>query len=111
MAPRPHPERWIVLGLNGAFLSLSRAAPPPSEAIIQAAMALDQQQLVGWLVKLHGDFYRQRDDVQLAMIKLLSSKDGLYDMAVDAFHKRRKEMFKTLKANAAKPTAGPEASP
>lgn len=93
-----HPDRWVVMGLNGAFVTLSRSVPPLKHDCMQAAMGLDNAGLVGWLVQMHGDYYRSNGRVQLTMHRLLSAKDGLFDMAEDAFHKRRKELFKQLKA-------------
>jgi hypothetical protein len=92
------PDRWILLGLNGAFVTLSRAAPPTEADILHASQQLDQQGLIGWLVQLHGDFYNRNRRVQLTMLRLMSRKEGLFDMAEDAFHKRRKELFKRLAA-------------
>lgn len=94
------PDRWIVLGLNGAFVTLSRVAPPPKAECTQMAMRLDQQEMVGWLAQMHGDYYKRNGRVQLTCLQLLSSKEGLFDMAEDAFHKRRKDLFKRLKEKA-----------
>lgn len=93
-----YPDRWLAMGLNGAFVTLSRAQEPTREDLMTAAQQLDQQGLVGWLVQMHGDYYRSNGRVQLTMHRLLSKRDGLFDMAEDAFHKRRKDLFKRLAA-------------
>lgn len=54
---RAKERRWIVLGTDGRYVTLSRASDPSEEEVRRAEEALRAQGLVGWLAVMEGNPY------------------------------------------------------
>jgi hypothetical protein len=54
---RSRERRWIVLGINGRYVTLGRASDPSEKEVLQAEDALRVQGLAGWLAVMEGNPY------------------------------------------------------
>ena len=54
---RSRERRWIVLGIDGRFVTLGRASDPSEAEILAAEAALRDQGLAGWLAAMEGNPY------------------------------------------------------
>lgn len=89
MSARPE-RRWIVLGQDGRYVTLGRAAPPSAEKIAAADDALAQQGLAGWLATLDGDYWG-RGRVALAPVQIIGAAAVLdWRAAVTSFEDARR---------------------
>jgi hypothetical protein len=81
-------RRWIVLGEDGRFVSLSRATDPSEGEIARAEAALRAQGLAGWLAIMAGSPYATRTP-SLLMVRPLADPKGNFDAASEAFRAAR----------------------
>jgi hypothetical protein len=54
---RSKERRWIVLGIDGRFVTLGRASDPSEDEVVGAEEALRAQGLSGWLAIMEGNPY------------------------------------------------------
>ena len=82
-------RRWIVLGQDGRYVTLGRAAAPSAEEIAAASDALAQQGLAGWLATLDGDYWGC-GRVTLAPVQIIGAAATLdWSAAVAALEQAR----------------------
>jgi hypothetical protein len=81
-------RRWVVLGEDGRFVTLGRAADPSEEEIGQAEAALRDQGMAGWLAIMAGSPYASRTPT-LLMVRPLAQPKGTFDAAAEAFRTAR----------------------
>ena len=88
MAPSHH--RWIVLASDGRHTTIGRDTAPDDVEVAAAGAALARIGLIGWLVRLEGDYWSRRNPVVLIMIQPLAhAADADWPAAVAAFEAMR----------------------
>lgn len=82
--------RWIVLGADGRHVSLGRAEP--SEAEVKAASdALVAQWLSGWLARMQGEYYSQRNLTLEPLRTIGTTPEADWQAVLTAFHAIRRD--------------------
>jgi hypothetical protein len=77
-------RRWVVLGEDGRYGTLGRAADPSEEEIGRIEDSLRAQGLSGWLAIMSGSPYAHRPP-ELLMVRPLAAPRGTFNAAVEAF--------------------------
>ncbi len=84
------PTRWIVLATDGRHTTIGRDTAPDDAETAAASAALANLGLVGWLVRLEGDYWARRTPVALTMVQPLAhAADADWPAAVAAFEAMR----------------------
>ena len=84
------PTRWIVLATDGRHTTIGRDTAPDDADLAAASAALSNLGLVGWLVRLEGDYWARRTPVALTMVEPLAhAADADWPAAVTAFDAMR----------------------
>lgn len=81
-------HRWIVLGVDGRYVTLGRHTDPTPEEIAAAEAALRAAGQQGWLAVMRGRYY-SREAVELLMVRPLADPAEVWDAAVGAFETAR----------------------
>jgi hypothetical protein len=84
------PARWIVLASDGRHTTIGRDTAPDDVEVASASTALANLGLVGWLVRLEGDYWARQTPVALTMVQPLAhAADADWPAAVAAFEAMR----------------------
>ena len=84
------PTRWIVLATDGRHTTIGRDTAPDDAEVASASAALANLGLIGWLVRLEGDYWSRRKPVILTLIQPLAhAADADWPAAVAAFEAMR----------------------
>ena len=84
------PARWIVLANDGRHTTIGRDTAPEEADLAAAGAALASMGLLGWLVRLEGDYWSRRKPVALTMVQPLAhAAEADWPAAVAAFEAMR----------------------
>ncbi len=77
-----------MLGIDGRLVCLGRSEPSKAE-ITAASDALAAQGLSGWLVRMHGEYYKRRRVTLEPLQRISAEHDADWQAALAAFHAAR----------------------
>ena len=77
--------RWIVLGTDGRHVSLGRSEPSEAE-VMAASDTLAAHGLSGWLVRMHGEYYKRRRVTLEPLRRIAADHEADWQAALAAFH-------------------------
>ena len=77
-----------MLGIDGRLVCLGRSEPSKVE-ITAASDALAAQGLSGWLVRMHGEYYKRRRVTLEPLQRISAEHDADWQAALAAFHAAR----------------------
>ncbi len=82
-------RRWIVLGTDGRYVILGRHSDPTDEEVLAAERFLLSKGLSGWLAVMEGDYFAQRGQPGLLMVRTLAEPTSAFADAAAAFEAER----------------------
>jgi hypothetical protein len=88
MEPSNLEVRWIVLGTDGRYVTVSRHSEPPPDEIFVLESRLSAQGMAGWLTVMKGRYHESEKPV-LMMVRALCNPQSPFADAVAAFQSRR----------------------
>ena len=84
------PARWIVLANDGRHTTIGRDTAPEEADLAVVGVVLASKGLLGWLVRLEGDYWSRRKPVALTMVQPLAhAAEADWPAAVAAFEAMR----------------------
>ncbi len=95
-------RRWIVLGDDGAHVTLGRHSDPSEAEIVATTEKLQSIGRSGWLAILEGSYY-SHSPVSLLMVRQLVGSEATWELAVERFNARRRSATTFDKPTGPKP--------
>jgi len=92
---RSHERRWVIVTLDGRYVTLGRRSDPSEEEIRQAEASLRAQGLEGWLAVMQGNPHTG-DIPYLMEVRPLAGARGPFETVAAACQLRIAEARKTL---------------